>query len=215
MPADRVPHWPMAELLQGLAAAELGLAEFNAHRTSLVEGAAIGRGGSAHFHWLFDRSRPDSAYYNRALARGTGPLPAESLGELPPEVAAVELLPAQLLPPVCAGLMGQGFRPAAALCYLACLPPAEPLPTGWSVEHLGADRTELFFDLLATSGVPFPPERRERKRRYYCTPEFQAFVARGADGQALGWATLFVHGRSAFLGNAYKIGRASCRERVS
>lgn len=63
---------PHATLLDTLAAAELAFAHFNAHRTSAAEGAAIDLGGSPHWRWLADASRPASAYYSRAIARHAG-----------------------------------------------------------------------------------------------------------------------------------------------
>jgi hypothetical protein len=52
--------------------------------------------------------------------------------------------------------------------------------------------------------VTFDAERRAAKRRYYCTDQFRAYVARAA-GAVAGWATMFVGAGFVFFGNAYTL----------
>lgn len=199
-PPAAMPH---ATLLDTLAAAELALAHFNAHRTSAAEGAAIDLGGSPHWRWLADASRPASAYYSRAIARHAGQLPAEALAELPTALAAVELRPSEFRPDLAAALQAAGFRPEGALCYLAGRPPLERLLPAHPVRRLTASETPLCFDLLESAGTPFPPARRAAKQHYYCSDAFQFFIATEPAGAVLGWSTLFLDGGTAFLGNAF------------
>jgi GNAT superfamily N-acetyltransferase len=112
--------------------------------------------------------------------------------------------PADLTPATSRFLLREGFAPRGQLCYLARRPAAVPATAG-SVERLAPSRADEFLDLLALQGVDFPPERRDAKRGYYSTDRFQAFVARGADGAAHGWATMFVSDGSAFFGNSYTL----------
>lgn len=185
-----------------LVEAELALAHFNARRTAAApDGGPISRGQTASFAFLLDPARPTSSYYNRAVARGE-PLDGAGLAELPAGVVAIETQPAALTPEASALLLRSGFAPQYQLCYLACVPPAGQRPPG-GVERLGPGQVDELLDLLEREGAAFPPERRAAKRQYYCTEQFQAYVARGADGAARGWATMFVGEGFVFLGNAY------------
>lgn len=191
--------------LDRLVGAELALAHFNALRTTAApDGAAIARGQTSGFAFLLDGARPTSSYYNRAVARSADALSAAALAGLPAGVVAIETRPAALTPESAALLLGQGFAPREQLCYLACVPPAG-LAAPDTVGRLGPAQADELFDLLQRQGVDFPPERREAKRRYYCTEQFQAYVARGADGTVYGWATLFVGEGFVFFGNAYTL----------
>lgn len=190
-------------LLDQLATAELAFAHFNAQRTCAAPEAPIALGAGPHFQWLTDASRPKSAYYNRAVALQLGELPAQALRELPPAIAAVELRPAEVRPDLAAALLAAGFRPAGALCYLAMQPPASRLASGHAVRRLSSGETGLFFDLLESAGTPFPAERRAARQRFYCTDEFQVFVAEDGAGSVQGWGTLFRGADFAFLGNAF------------
>ena len=194
-------------LLNRLASAELDCAEFNARRTSPSEGELIRRELTAHLDCLLDGSRPGNGYYNRAVARRAGRLPPEALDELPAAVKAVELRPNELQPDTVGRLLALGFRPGGTLCYLAALPSAQsqlaPHPVAHPISRLDATQTDLFFDLLESAGTPFPAARRAVKQGFYCTAQFQAFVARDEQGGVMGWSTMFLHGACAFLGNSY------------
>lgn len=194
---------PSQPTLDRLARAELAFASFNAQRTSAAPDAGVACTHTGPWLHLCDGSRPRHPYYNRALAACAGVLPAEALDSLPASVAAVELRPAELTPALADALLARGFRPRASLCYLgapATRPPGQRPP---AVERLAHGDADLFLDALESAGTPFPPERRDAKRAFYCTERFQAFVARGPQGEIAGWATMFVQDGTGFLGNAY------------
>ncbi|MBP6902202.1 MAG: GNAT family N-acetyltransferase [Burkholderiaceae bacterium] len=201
----------LTRLRQALPQAELAYAAFNARRTRAEAPAAapVCNAQADGWAWLLDGSRPASAYYNRAWWLASGPLPAAALSSLPAAVAALELLPAQQDGEAAQALLQAGFRPVAALHYLGACPRQPLAAQATPVRRLTADDVELFFDLLAATGTPFPPERRQRTRQHYATPQFQLFVA-GDDGQGrpAAWATLHVHAGPpgcGFLGNAYTL----------
>jgi GNAT superfamily N-acetyltransferase len=192
-----------AHLLDTLADAELQFAHFNAHRTSASAQADIRLDSNGHFRWITDASRPGHPYYNRAVSARAGDLPPQAVGQLPPAVAAVELRPSEIHAQTADALLAAGFRPGGALCYLALPAPPRRVEVPPHVHRLGEAEADVFLDLLASAGTPFPPERRAAKRHHYCTAAFPAFVAVDATGEALGWGTLFLAGRVAFLGNAF------------
>ncbi len=190
-------------LLNQLSLAELEFAHFNAHRTCTSADAVIRRASTTHFHYLTDSSRPDSLYYNRAVGRTAGAFDVEAIAELPAAVVAVELRPTEVQPEAVEGLLARGFSPNSSLCYLAALPAPQPRQTQISVTRLDSTQTDSFFDLLESSGTLFPPERRSAKRSFYCTEQFQAFLATDALGVPMGWSTMFLQNCTAFLGNSY------------
>ena len=195
----------LTQMRAGLVAAELDVAHFNALRTSAGESpAGIARGSTEFFETLVDPARPASPYYNRAVARSAGPLPAAALLGLPSVIAGIELTPAQLTPDSADQLLALGFRPDHQLCYLGQIPVGRR-PVEHAVVRLAPAQTDLFFDLLELSGVAFPPDKRERKRNFYCTDTFQAFVAKAADGTVCGWTTMHVAGTVAFFGNSFTL----------
>jgi GNAT superfamily N-acetyltransferase len=190
--------------LERLVEAELTLAHFNALRTTTApDGAPISGGETPQFHFLLDATRPTSSYYNRAVARGADAIAEPALAELPAGIVAIETQPAALTPESARLLLSRGFAPEYQLCYLACAPRAGLRAPG--VERLGPAQVDELFDLLQRQGVEFPPQRRAAKRQHYCTAQFQAFVARGDDGEARGWTTMFVGEGYAFFGNAYTL----------
>lgn len=189
--------------LDRLARAELAFAAFNAHRTSAAPDAGIELGETGPWMHVSDSSRPKHPYYNRALAARVGSLLPEALDALPAAAVAIELRPAELTGDLADALLERGFRPRGTLCYLGAPVARHPGPRCHAVERLTPAQVDLFFDALESAGTPFPPERRAAKRAFYCTEHFQAFVARSPQGEIAGWATMFVHAGSAFLGNAY------------
>jgi hypothetical protein len=191
--------------LERLPAAELDFAHFNAHRTaSTPDTSGIVRGETPQFAFLLDAGRPTSSYYNRAVARTADAISAPALAELPAGIIAIETAPAALTPDSARLLLARGFAPRQQICYLGRAPAAGP-QTAPRVERLGPAQVDAFLDLLGHEGVTFTPERRAAKRQHYCTDQFQAYVARGDDGAAFGWATLFVGEGFAFFGNAYTL----------
>lgn len=194
---------PRNARLDRLARAELAFAAFNAHRTCAAPDPAIERREVQPWLQVCDPSRPRHPYYNRALAARVGSLTPEALEALPESVAAVELRPAELVPLLADGLLARGFRPTGTLCYLGAPVACQARHRLHGVERLTPDQADLFLDALESAGTPFPPERRAAKRAFYCTDRFQAYLARGPQGEIAGWATMFVQGGSGFLGNAY------------
>jgi GNAT superfamily N-acetyltransferase len=191
------------ERLDRLARAELAFAAFNAHRTSAAPDAAIELGETGPWMHVSDPSRPQHPYYNRALAARVRSLAPEALDALPSAVVAIELRPAELAAELADALLERGFRPRGTLCYLGAPAARQPGPRFHAVERLTPAQVDLFLDALESAGTPFPPERRAAKRAFYCTEHFHAYVARSPQGEIAGWATMFVHEGSAFLGNAY------------
>lgn len=193
------------EMYTRIAAAELAFAHFNALRTAATEDlAGIQRGANDAWEYLVDPTRPASCYYNRAIGRTTHALSKDSLAALPLVISGLELTPGQLSSEVAETLIELGFRPAYQLCYLG-MTPASTLPVAHEVVRMEPTQVDYFFDLLQREGVDFPPAKRARKQGYYCTAQFQAYVAKTADGVAAGWATMFVHGDAAFFGNAFTL----------
>ena len=195
------------ELFEGLMQAELTLAHFNAMRTTPAESdVAIQRITTESFEYLLEPARPTSTYYNRAVARSSESFAAEALSTLRDDVAGIEVLPNQLDAGAAERLVARGFVPAYQLCYLGAVVGAR-LPVERDVVRLLPSQTDLFFDLLQLEGVDFPAARRAVKRRYYCTDQFQAYVARDADGSPCGWTTMHVDGSTAFFGNSFTLPR--------
>jgi GNAT superfamily N-acetyltransferase len=189
--------------LDRLARAELAFAAFNAHRTSAAPEIGIEYREAAPWLHVCDPSRPQHPYYNRALAARVGSLTPEALDTLPEAVVAIELRPAELDPALADALLARGFRPRCTLCYLGAPATRQSGHRLHVVERLAPAQVDLFLDALESAGTPFPPERRDAKRPFYCTERFHAFVARDPQGEIAGWATMFVQDGSAFLGNAY------------
>lgn len=189
--------------LDRLARAELAFAAFNAHRTSAGPSSGIDMREAGPWLQVCDPHRPQHPYYNRALAAQVGALTPEALESLPAAVSAIELRPAELAPALADALLVRGFRPRGTLCYLGATASRPAGPRRHAVERLAPNQADLFLDALESAGTPFPAERRAAKRSFYCTERFQAFVARGAQGEIAGWATMFVHQGVAFLGNAF------------
>jgi GNAT superfamily N-acetyltransferase len=195
----------LADMLAWLPSAEMAVAHFNALRTSAVEPQpGIQRHSTGDFETLVDPSRPRSSYYNRAVALRPQALTKASLRALPAGIVGLELGPGLLTPEVGAVLRAAGFEPAYPLCYLGTVPAADDTVYA-NVLRLQAHQRDEFLDLLQLSGVDFPPDRRASKQHHYCTEQFQAFVAKAADGAPCGWATLFMQGDTGFLGNAFTL----------
>lgn len=206
--------WPLSQiirilvmshhaLLDRLAVAELEFAQFNAFRTSSAPTASICMGSTKALLHLTDSSRPQSAYYNRAIAKEVGALSMEALQELTAGVIALEVRPNEVRLETANRLHALGFRPSDALCYLHAAPSRVPLEVKLHVTRLQAAQKDLFFDLLESAGTAFPSERRVDKAAFYCTDEFQAFVAKNAQGNILGWSTMFIRDEFAYLGNSF------------
>ncbi len=115
----------------------------------------------------------------------------------------MEIRPAEVQPQIVNQLLATGIRPGSSLCHLSALAPAKPMEVQLQVTRLDRTQTDPFFDLLESSGVPFPPERRAAKQHFYCTEQFQPFVATDVKGSVMGWGTTFLNEDSAFLGNAF------------
>jgi hypothetical protein len=197
----------LEEMARRLPHAEMNVAFFNAHRTcgSTFEGE-IERGVTQSFEFLLDPTRPASSYYNRAVARTPEAFAPEALLELPGRIVGIELTPAQLSPAVSAHLIERGFRPAYQLCYLAVAPTRTgERAMGRDVRRLDPSQVDFLFDLLQSEGVEFPPEKRARKRSYYCTDRFRCYVACDAAGVAGGWTTMHVEDNVAFFGNSFTL----------
>jgi GNAT superfamily N-acetyltransferase len=191
--------------LEQLPEAELEFAYFNALRTTPASTTAgISRGNTTAFTYLIDTGRPESTYYNRAATLSTTSLSDSTLAELPQHVGAIETKPADLTPESAFLLHKLGFIPQYQLCYLACKP-SYGQPATYEVERLHSTQVDVFFDLLERQGVSFSPDKRAAKRQYYCTEQFQAYIARSADGTIAGWTTTFMGNNYAFFGNAYTL----------
>lgn len=186
---------------------ELATALFNAQRTSSAGGGRIERAMTETFDFLIDATRPADTYYNRAVVRAGAMLTRATLAALPPTVVALELTPAQAGADVVAALLEMAFRPAYQPCYLGAVPSEVRAPVAADVERLGADQIDRFFDLLQLQGVAFPPEKRARKRPFYCTERFQCYVARTHAGTDCAWTTMYVEGSAAFFGNSFTLPR--------
>lgn len=192
-------------MYQRLMPAEMAFAYFNALRTAAHEhDTGIRWGATESFEYLVDPARPKSAYYNRAIGRSAESLSDACLRSLPSAIVGVEVTPAQLTPESAARLLELGFTPAYQLRYLGAIPRGG-MPVEREVNRLDSSRTDFFFDLLQLEGVDFPPERRARKRGYYCTEQFQTFVAKAAEGTVCGWSTMFVNGGTAYFGNSFTL----------
>jgi len=195
----------LTQMYAQLPRAEMAFAHFNTLRTAAHESdPGIRRNSAEAFEYLVDPSRPTSAYYNRAISRCAGPLSVSDLRKLPSGIAGLELTPVQLTREIAALLLELGFAPAYQLCYLGVFP-KNAISVGRQVLRLDSSQVDFFFDLLQLEGVDFPPDKRARKRGYYCTEEFQSFVAKAADGTVRGWATMFVDGNVAYFGNAFTL----------
>jgi hypothetical protein len=197
----------LKEMYRRLPLAELAFAHFNARRTAAHEHeSGIRRSSAEAFEYLVDPGRPTSPYYNRAISQSAGSLSVPALRKLPPGIAALELTPEQLTSEIAALLLELGFAPAYQLCYLGIIPNGG-VSVGGQVLRLEPSQVDFFFDLLQRQGVEFPPDKRVRKRGYYCTEQFQSFVAKAADGTVCSWATMFVDGNVAYFGNAFTLPR--------
>lgn len=196
------------ETYLALIEAELDYAHFNALRTMAGKGSeGLSRAVREPFSCIFDSTRPDSAYYNRAVL-----LPSvEAAGEtdfasLPDSVKGVEILAPQQTEETATRLTAAGFRPDSSLCYLVAEPEQEG-PLEHRVERFGPHQSEEFFDLLGLSGADFSPAKRNLGRSYYCTEQFRCLVSYTENGQPTGWATSYLgsDGESVFFANAYTL----------
>jgi hypothetical protein len=195
----------LAEMCERLIPAEIAYAEFNALRTAAVEEhPGIRRGVHETLEYLVDPTRESSSYYNRAVGRSADSLSNSALCALPAGIVGLEVTPAQLTHELAGRLLALRFRPAYQLCYLGLVPVAGA-PPGREVVRLGPTDVDLFFDLLQLGGTEFPPEKRARKRGYYCTEEFRSYVSKTPDGVISGWGTLYVNGGVAFFGNSFTL----------
>jgi len=192
------------DMRERLVGAEMRFAYFNAQRTTPGAGEGIRHRTNESFEILLDPARPMSPYYNRAAVRpGVGVNP-EALDSLPSEVTAIETTPAHVDAAVAARLIERGFAPAYQLCYLGTAPVGD-LPVRRRVQRLDETQVDLFFDLLKSEGVEFPPQKRAAKRGYYCTPQFRAFIVRDDEHNVCGWTTLFVDDAVGFFGNSFTL----------
>ena len=202
---------PHHAALSRLVDAELQYAKFNAVRTAIDCDANIELEGNDSFASICDPSRPASCYYNRAVCKNASSLDLTSLDLLPSSTRGVEVPPSSLTEQGSKRLLELGFRPAYALCYLTIDPKRAPViadaftESGRSVSRLGHDQTDEFFDLLQIEGVDFSPEKRERKRRFYCTEQFVTFVGKDEAGKSCAWATLHLNSGIGYLGNAFTL----------
>lgn len=194
-----------SDIVDRLAEAELDYAHFNARRTTTGEDEdVIQRVTDDDFRRIVDPTHPGSPYYNRAVCRRREALAEARLAALPDAVTAVEVPPELLDPTTAAALLKLGFQPSESRCYLTAPShdgaAARPALT---IDPWPHDRADDFMDLLAIEGVEFTPQARERKRPFYCTDEFMAFVSTNADGVACAWATMYRTDTAAFLANAF------------
>ena len=202
---------PHQTTLNRLVHAELQYAKFNAVRTTKDCDAIIEIESNDVFASIRDSSRPASSYNNRAVCKQASSLELPSLDLLPLSANGIEVPPSSLTDLGGKHLLGRGFRPAYALCYLSIDPHLAPAiaesftGNGRSVSRLAHHQTDEFFDLLQMEGVDFPPEKRERKRGFYCTEQFVAFVGKDDAGKSCAWATLHLHSGVGFLGNAFTL----------
>lgn len=193
------------EMCERLIPAEMAYAEFNALRTAaLEERSGIRRGAHGTLEYLVDPTRESSAYYNRAIGRCANSLSDSVLHALPASIVGLEITPAQLTPELAGRLLELRFQPAYQLCYLGVVPVAGA-PAKREVIRLGPADVDRFFDLLQRGGTDFPAEKRARKRGYYCTEQFRAYVSKTADGAISGWSTMHVNGSIAFFGNSFTL----------
>lgn len=204
-----MPPITISPLLPELTGAELAYARCNAARTCVADCAGIAVKAFEIGRGIVDPSRPDNPYYNRVVPeKGAG----RNLdpGSIPDSIKAVELTPPFQTPANESGLSAAGFSRGYDLCYLVSQP-LKPVPVAADVRRLGPDQTDVFFDLLELSGVAFPQETRAAKKGSYCNDRFRCFVSFSPEGNPTGWATSYVEGGSAFLGNAFTIPEYRCR----
>jgi GNAT superfamily N-acetyltransferase len=186
-------------LADALVTIELKFAHFNAQRTSRSEFSEPNI--DLESCCISDKSRPNVAYYNRAVVRSSVPflgtglvnLSSKCTFELWPNAAGIENI---------SGLQAKGFRPTQTLSYLFALPNDASI-WGPSVSRLERNDADRFLDLLLYEGVTFSEEKKSSKRKFYCTDQFQVFVAEGVDKVPCAWGTMFVAGKSAYLGNDF------------
>jgi hypothetical protein len=189
--------------------AELAYARFNACRTTEGCETQIIRGRSHAFEYLCDASRPGNSYYNRAVCLDASSINAAELALLPSTVRAIEVPPASSNNDAATHLLKFGLRPAYALCYLEFEVSSNQANAvqrargSTSVTLMRGDQADEFLDLLQLEGANFTEEKRAQKRRFYCTHEFVAFVAKDETGVACAWATLHLCNGTAFLGNTF------------
>lgn len=203
-----MPHHPF---MNRLVLAELQYGLFNAFRTTKDDDALITIATNEAFASIFDSSRPGSCHFNRAVCRHASSLDLPNLKLLPPAAIGLEVPPSSLNEHGSKNLLTLGFRPAYSLCYLGADPDLAPAimasfaAEGNSVSRLSNEQTDEFFDLLQLEGVDFPAEKRDRKRNFYCTDEFVAFVGKDKSGRSCAWATLYLNNGTGYLGNAFTL----------
>ena len=192
-----------------LIEAEQDYAVFNAHRTcsGQSDADAIGRTVHRSFSCILDPSRPENAYYNRAvLLPSTEAVTRPQFSDLPSSVRGVEILIAQQTEATSKALIDAGFFPGPSLCYLAT-EPEKARPLNHCVKRFDSDQTGEFFDLLELGGAEFPEAKRQMKKDFYCSEQFRCHVSYTETGDPTGWATSFLCGddESAFLANAFTL----------
>ena len=210
----------MIEQLRRLAETELKYAAFNAQRTNAKgDSSCIVLAAEARAPYLIDTSRPENPYYNRAVVLPDNEGLDTTIQELPAQIQSVELPLTQQSESHFATLLDLGFMPHSSLHYLGAVAAetgvpkigipetanGETAPFQHEIRQLGDHQAEYFLGLLEQSGVTMSHEKRTATRQFYCTKTFRCFVAYTKEGQATGWATMFVTDDVAFLANAYTI----------
>jgi len=190
--------------LAALEALDLAYARFNAQRSLRPRDPELTVTEVGELRVLHDPSRPDDETYNRVLGLDAARLDRldqalEVFADTPPQVdVAVD----RMDPALCAALVERGLSPARTLVWMWARPEAMQQEASAAIEVERIDgQADLLLDLIGRLGKPVEPVVRERRRRYFCTDTFRAFVAR-IDGEPAGWATLWVDGDRAILGNA-------------
>jgi len=190
--------------LADIEALDLAYARFNAARSLRPNDPELTVTPIGALRVIHDPSRPDDETYNRVLGLDAGEVDRldEALalfGETPPQV---DVPVDRLDPALCAALLERGLSPVRALVWMWARPDAmrrDPID-GVTTERIDG-QAELLLDLIGRLGKPVSPEVRGKRARYFCTDTFRAHVAR-IDGEIAGWATLWVDGERAILGNA-------------
>jgi hypothetical protein len=154
---------------------------------------------------FIDPARPLPGYPNRVLGLGPETLPLlDDILALYTNAGLVPEIQLRVTPEMETALLARGFSRVHDLGYLARAP-ALVAPSEITVERWGPARADELLDLFPHAGVNVTPEIRERRRSYYCTDTFRAFVAL-LDGSPAAWATLFVHEKQGIFANAWTLG---------
>ena len=191
--------------LRRLIQAELDYASFNAHRTSPhLEQGDFDVSHHEEYSSIADPSRPQNAYYNRFFVHPETTSLQGVLEKALRQKQAVELLSPQQTEENFGLLRRFGFEHATRLYYLIAKAAPDGLPKR-RVSELCPSETDLLFDLLELSGAEFPDSKRRAARRFYCSDSFRCFAAYDSKSQPIGWATMYINNRTAFLGNAFTL----------